>query len=390
MKTWLAKCLPLLFISITFMAGIQPAYADPQNKPYLKTFGADVMTGGWFRSGSACGSDPTRTNYQNPKFSNAGFAGDERTGGILTYTKSSGTASGGSSSQYGVISLGKVDDSAGSGFYSNGAQPATNVKTLSFANINSDGSPNGAFGGKYEGSIAQSNCIPDYFGTKQNNPSPCCNPTVFGDSIDLNNANGQYIMNPGAAGAVINPVGIAIPTGHRIVVFVDGNAYIPKNITYDPASTVSNVPKFTLIVKGSIYVDPAVTRLDGVYIAQPKDDTLASLSSDTGIFWSCHPQTGSIDIYYPPKCASPLVINGAVIAKQANLLRVKGDVGSSGTGEDSLSTVNNCMSGSCNVAEVFNYTPDIIIGGSFFDPPASAGSPGPLRIDNVISLPPVF
>ena len=393
MKTGLAKCLPLLLISVIFMAGSGIAFADTTNKPYIKDFGADVMAGGWFKNGNSCASDPSTTNYQNSNFSSASFAGDARSGGILTYTKSSGVASGGASSQYGAYALGEIDGRrAGDGFYSSGAQPGSNVKKLSFANT--DGSL--PFGGVFEGSITQSNCIPDYF--SKVDPSKAQAPPAgwnWRPVFSSSSSSGTYYSTaPG--GSSLNLFGgsgagdLVLKAGLRIAIFINGNVFIDHNVVYDPASTVDQVTKFILVVKGSIYVDPSVTRLDGVYIAQPKDDTPSSLSSDTGVFWSCHPQsTASIDIYYPPNCTNTLVVNGAVIAKQANLIRVKGDVASSNTGEDSLSTITNCQSGACNVSEVFNYAPSVIMGGSFFDT-TSTGTPGPLRIDNVISLPPVF
>lgn len=401
MKTWLAKCLPLLFISVTFMAGIQPVYADPTTKSYLKTFGADLMTGGWFESSSGCSSG-NGTDYQNPSFFNTAFpTPNALTGGILTYTKSSGTATGGSSSQYGVMSLGKVDDVAGSGFYSGGSQPNSNVKRLSFANIKSDGTSNGAFGGTFEGSVAQSNCIPDYFdvldpSTAKSLPAnwrPVLTDATSGDTYYGTAPAGNSLDLFGSSGAG----DLTVSAGKRVAIYINGDVYIDKNVVYDSSATVDQVPKFMLVVKGSIYVDPSVTRLDGFYIAQPADNTAASISSDTGIFWSCHPQspTANVDIYTVAGCTKPLVINGAIVAKQLDLLRVKGDVNSSNTGEDSNpgTTITNCTTspyGSCNVAEIVNYGPSTFMGGGFTDTSKNDSTSGGLPVDKLISLPPVF
>lgn len=380
------------------MAGLQPVYADPTNKPYLKTFGSDLMTGGWFESTSGCPSG-NGTDYQNPAFFNSTFTANPLNGGILTYTKSSGTATGGSSSQYGVMSLGRIDDGSGYGFYSGGSQPNSNVKRLSFANINANGTSNGDFGGSFEGTVGQSNCIPDYFGRLD--PSTAQSLPANWRPVLVNASSGGTYYGNAPSGNSLDLFGgsgggdLVVSAGKRVAIYVKGDVYIGKNVTYDTSATVDSVPKFMLVVKGSIYVDPSVTRLDGSYIAQPADNTAASISSDTGIFWSCHPQSPSaqIDIYYPPTCTKPLVINGAIVAKQVDLLRVKGDITASNTGEDNLNTTEtNCSTSpynSCNVSEVINYTPSIFMGGSFTET-SNKSTSGGLPVDNLISLPPTF
>src|SRR5579864_5484581 len=108
MKTGLAKRLPLLFITFALLASSGTVLADTTNKPYLKTFGSDVMTGAWFSDGTNCSTNAS-SNYQDPSFSSASFGTDARNGGILTYTQTAGVSGGGDSSQYGAFSLGEVD-----------------------------------------------------------------------------------------------------------------------------------------------------------------------------------------------------------------------------------------------------------------------------------------
>jgi hypothetical protein len=409
MKIGLDKYLPSLLISAVMVATTGTALADTQNKPYIKTFGADVMTGGWFKNGDNCSSDPTTTNYQNPDYTTNTFAGDNRSGGILTYTRLS--QRGGDSSQYAALSLGKVDggrgdlsDGSRDGFYSSGVLAGAGSATdaLTFAN-----NANSPFGGFFEGSIAQGHCIPDYFSKVDPSSAQALpNNGNWRPTFVNNSPGGTYFGNAPAGNSLdlfetAGPGDMVLRAGKKIAIFVNGSVYINNNVIYDSASKVDKVPKFALIVKGSIYVDPNVTELDGLYIAQPADDTAASLTSDTGIFWSCHPRAlDPIKIYYPPSCNKPLAINGAVIAKQANLLRVGGtaannnsDVSTTAnTGEDNLNTVGNCTNSpgfpNCHVSETTNYTPAVIMGGSFFD--TSSGSTGNLKIDSLISLPPVF
>lgn len=343
------------------------------------------MTGGWFNNGTNCSTD-TSSNYQDANFSASGFTQDTRNGGILTYTKQSGTAGGGDSSQYAAYSVGEIDGRrAGDGFYSAGALAAagaTPVNTLTFANNNSY-----AFGGAMEGSVRQSNCIPDYYSKK-----PTSTTTVTSLAQAITDGSGNYSASPasGVNFALTAGSSATIPGGTRITLYVNGDVYIDSNIVYDNAATVSTVPKFALIVKGSIYIDKGVTRLDGMYVAQPAKTTTAAINTDDGIIWTCHPNNQTkLDYTYPPNCSSPLVVNGSLIAKQVNFFRVKGDINAASTAEDNTSTVASCTSGSCNVSEVINYTPAMVMGGDFFSSSNTSSNSG-LPIDSVISLPPVF
>ena len=380
------KRLPVLIISAAVLVvSTGAASADTTSKPYIKAFGGDVMTGGWFSSGNNCSTDSS-SNYQDPNFAAPGFTTDTRNGGILTYSKTAGTSSGGDSSQFGAFAIGEVDGRrAGDGFYSAGAQAArgsTSVKAMTFANTGAY-----AFGGAAEGSVRQSNCIPDYYSKKPTTT------TISSLSQALTLGSGDYSATAAAGSnfALTNGTGShTIPAGQRIAIYVSGNVYIDGNIVYDPAATVNSVPKFALIVKGSIYIDKSVTELDGMYVAEPAGTTTTAITNDDGVIWTCHPNNTTVLPYtYPPNCNSTLVVNGALIAKQVNFLRVKGDIGSASTAEDVLGTVNSCASGSCNLSEVVNYSPALIMGGDFFTS-TSTGTSGGLPIDSVISLPPVF
>lgn len=377
------SAVTISMLSLIVLAGV--TYADTTSKPYIKAFGGDVMTGGWISSGTNC-STGVNSNYQDYKSNVSGFTPDTRDGGILTYTKTSGSVDGGSSSQYGVVALGEIDSRrSGDGFYSNGANASGSaVESLTFANTISGL----AYGGEYEGSVRQSHCIPDYYGNL-----PASATVINNISAAIGSNKGDYKATAPSGGVFDLTNGGStriIPAGERITIYVDGNVYIDRNIVYDAAATVSNVPKFALIVKGSIYIDQSVTRLDGMYVAQPAGTTPSTVKDNDGVIWTCHPANNNkLDYTYPPNCDSPLVVNGALIAKQVNLLRVNGNISGASTSEDNLSTVNSCASGSCNVAEVVNYTPAMIMGGDFFSGASTSANSG-LPVDSVISLPPVF
>lgn len=395
------KRLPALIVSALLLVSVGIASADTTNKPYLKTFGGDVMSGGWYSSGAGCSTDPS-SNYQDQNYPTA--TPDVRNGGIIAYANqnASGYSTGGSSSQYAVFSLGSVDNNSapsGYGFYSAGvlAAPPTvsgtvGVNVLSFANSN----VTYPWGGLFEGGVRQTNCIPDYYSQRPSSAS-ALNHQLVGASAP----SGTYVgLSFGTCDTNVycltgNSITIkATPTPTRLTIYVSGNVYIGDNIKYENHDA-SSIPKFALIVSGSIYIGPNVTQLDGLYIAQPATNNAATVSADDGVIWTCHPSnTATLDYFYPPTCTSPLVVNGALIAKQVNFLRVRGDIGSASTNEDNPSTtITNCTTspyGGCNVAETINYTPDVIMGGGFFNSSSSSSSSGALPVDSVISLPPVF
>jgi hypothetical protein len=323
------------------------AHAD--TFPYLKVFGADTWAGGAFATaGLGCSS-----SYRDP----ANNGGNVNTGGILTYANGAG---GGSSDEFGALSLGSIDKGGtNGGFYSNKSDTS-----LSFANTT------GADGGLL-GANTGEHCIPDYYG-KLNSGAKVW-------TLDNYSTTGQFTAASNSTLAVGGPQTVA--AGTDLTLFVKGDVYIRNNITYASGYTEANVPKFALVVKGNIFIDPAVTQLDGVYIAQPSSGTT------DGVIWTCYDTSPSVPNSTAGKwihdnCGQKLTVNGSLIAEQVNFTRIlpasNVTAGSPGSGE---------TSGANNAAEVINYTPSMVIGGPFFNPNPSSSS---LPINNLISLPPLY
>lgn len=342
------SALVLGLIYLFFSTGL--AYAD--TRPYFRTYGADTFAGGWFNSGASSCS-PAAATFQAPTYS--GLSNLFK-GGIMSFGRSDGSGAG---SQFGALALGLIEGNNGSdplyGFTSGGS----GYNKLSFAN-SSGLSVTNFWGGFWEGSDAHqaSHCLPDYFGTKQNSPQPLAGRNL--GSL----ATGQY--SAGSAGAVttISSGALSIAGGKQVTLFITGNAYINGNITYQSGYNADNVPKFALVVSGDIYVDPSVTQLDGLYIAQPGS------GGASGVIWTCHGGTSDApkDSYLRNNCTGKLTINGSLIAKQVAFLRIGGDIGTA------------------NIAEVINFTPEMVIGGGFFN----SSTAGKYKIESLISLPPVF
>ncbi len=345
------------------------------HKPYFKVFGADAYAGGWFNNLAQACSNSSGSNYQAPLYSSATGKYDPATvnnGGIFGFARVGGNRTG-ASSELGAFGLGLIQGQASSdyGFYS--GTGATNG--LSFSNTNDVNDQASTYwGGFLEGTVRQSHCLPDYFETKQ------ISPAALGGKTAGQLSSGQYIDSSALVTLVNKNSGETIAAGTKLTIFVAGDVFIGNNITYAGGYNETNVPKFALVVKGNIYVGPNASRLDGFYIAQP-DTTDAQSTVNTGFIWTCHDSNTNLPdgAWLKQNCSQKLTVNGSLMAKQVNLTRTPGDVANASNGEGS---------GSGNIAEVVNYTPEMVVGGPFFNPPAS--NTATYKVQSLISLPPVF
>jgi len=341
---------------------VQTAAVGADAKPYIKVFNDDVFAGGWFGNSSA-NCSTTDPNYQAPTFNPLQ---NQFEGGILGFATNNRH---GSSVDFGAFAMGLIQGNPDNqyGFYSG---QGTGTNGLSFSNTGS-GISLDYWGGYLAGAAPQIHCIPDYFGTKQSlNPAP----TPLSNSFNVGTlAQDQYLAPNGLTSDVSAGGTATIPVGTSTTVFVNGNVYISHNIVYAAGYTSDNVPKFALVVKGNIYIDPSVTQLDGLYIAQP------STGNIDGDIWTCHDSSNTTpDGYWiGANCGNKLTFNGAVIAKQVEFLRINGDL---------ANAPDNEGVGSNNMAETINYIPAMVIGGPFFNQLPSQNP----KINSLISLPPIF
>ena len=354
------------------------AQAHAATQPYLKVFGGDVSSGGWFSdaSGASCTS--------NANFQDNNYNGDDSYGGIYTFAQNPGSGYVGSSSQYGAFSLGKIDGgSAPNGFYSDSQVTPSTPSTLSFANLTSlSPSPAGYTGGLWGGTTRNSaQCIPDYYDTKK----PTTTTALASGGFGTGNATGIAAFTADGTGSPFRLMSgdTTIAPSADISIFVDGNVYINHNIFYAGHNT-TNIPRLALVARGNIFIDPSVTNLDGLYIAQPASG--GTTGSDDGIIWTCHDgtTTAPTGAYATTACIqNNLTFNGAVIAKQVNLLRTKGDIAAATPGE---------ALGNANVAETFNFEPEMLIAGPFFPTDSDISGSGTSQpvFRSILSLPPVF
>lgn len=322
-----------------------------ESRPYFVANDGDVFTGGWFYDpGGLCQTGAA--TYQAPDYSD--LNGTRYDGAIMAFG-TLGPPRVGASDNLDAFALGMIEGGASSyGFYTG----LSGSSDLSFSN---DNLPNQYWGGIFEGDGARpDHCIPDYWAKQSELPA-----ATSAGSVNFNAGNGKYLVNP--SGTLTLPGG-TVGASKNLAYFINGDVFITGNINYDAASTADNIPKFVLVVRGNIYIAPGVNEIDGWYIAQPN-------GTNDGVIWTCHDgnpaNSQPQDTWVRTNCDGPLTVNGAFTAKQINLLRINGGL--------------NTAAPAGPPAEIFNYTPAMVIGGPFFNAPPGQGS-----LDSLISLPPVF
>lgn len=310
---------------------------DIASKPYFQVTEGDIAAGaGMSTSGMDCaagGIDP------NPN------------AGIVSWNTGSAGGYAGAGVKYGGFALKHLQ-----GFVTGqgtGYQPSQ----LAFGNTGAADQvdPSREF---YGGQLGSLECTPDYF---------------TGATDVEEGVQSLSTLIQARYGVVVAPGGTyTVPDGQKTVFYIDINAkvLIDVNVVYDGSyANVAAVPSFAVVARGNIYIAPSVTRLDGMYIAQPRD-----ASSNDGIIYSCAPSgtnTNAVNVMDSSlyaACNTQLAVNGSFVSRQVWLLRT---IGSVGTGTP---------------AEIFRYTPEQWVNASFNDPT----SIGVDRYDSITSLPPVL
>ncbi len=164
----------------------------------------------------------------------------------------------------------------------------------------------------------------------------------------------------------------------RATYYVTGDLHITGNTAYSAGSfsSIATVPYLRVIASGNIYIDPAVSQLDGEYIAG-------------GNVYTCGiPAWGNVPNaaynIFNLGCNSTLTVNGSLIGDSVHLTRVAGTLRAAT--DDEMRWNGSSYPNRANIAEVINFTPEIYLSnpGGIVDFPAGT------RYDSIIALPPVF
>lgn len=299
-------------------------------KPYTRTYSGDVLAG--FNFESAPGTCSI--------FNQAAVIGWNRRG--------SG-AFAGAGAQHAVSATGLIFDLASS--LGGAAGPPT---ALSFTN-NATNPASGDFGGPFDWAP----CAPDFYAAR-----PTSTSTI------PPNVNAMGSGDYGGAGNVTLGGG-TIRRGQQTDVYVDGNVLITGDIAYQNNWSIDQMPTFRLIVRGNLYIDNDVTRLAGLYVAQP------TASGNGGTIFTCSNASFSqpnLNGTLLTTCDTRLTVNGAFLSADIRLLRTNGTLRQSNAAEPNTSA---------NIAEIFNYSPLMWI-------PEPDALSAPLHYDSITSLQPIL
>jgi hypothetical protein len=369
-RLWLVICLTA---AVLVAAGTSQAAI---RKPYLKVYTGDVFVGGGFEQNGQCLNNNNITdNYHAAVFSGSSPTDNSKyQGGILAFNKrDNSNRPVGSTADFGVMALGLIENNTASEHGFTSGIVASSPNGLSFANSSNTG--------YFEGEYPQQHCIPDYFGTKQNNPA------AWPGDVDKNTPSKQYKATAGGSPLVLSEDAIKLQARQRITLFVEGNLFIKKDITYNDKYKAFEIPQFTLVVRGNILIDKNVQTLDGWYIAQPNANNYA----DSGEIWTCHANSNghpTAKWLYDNCRNETLRVNGAFTAKQINLTRLKGELADAKYNEQPTVYDSDCDCNNVNpnVAEAFVYTPETVLSGANFNETSTTS----FTIKSLVSLPPVF
>jgi hypothetical protein len=244
----------------------------------------------------------------------------------------------------------------------------------------------------FGGGFAVAQCADDYWAEL---PTDTTAPAIVGTNgttalpiVNLASlATDNYYYNGSLH--LMTPAGVQIPNGRRITIYVEGDVWIGDNsytggaarqIAYStgPWATVAEIPFVRVIALGNIYVDNNVSQLDGQYVAIPNASDATS-----GEIHTCALSESATDLKpglingagVTSNCQRQLVINGAFIAKEVQLLRTAGNVATAPAAPE--------LASSANIAEVFNFSPELYLALI-----AQGKGAASAEFDGVLSLPP--
>jgi hypothetical protein len=351
---------------------ITPSCDTVHNEPYTHFFGSDVNAGGGF--GNGCTTDTT--------------------GGIYTFTRDSGgnPNGNGSGTQFGAQALGIIE---GFGSANLRTSSPTGLRGLTFANSSPATAGWSPDAPRLGGNLGLSSyCLPDYYGAKPAGLTAQPSGNINIDEPDNAGSNPKLYNGP----VTINNVS-KIGNAANEAIYVNGDVYIRNNITYTGAgswSSITQIPSLYVVATGNIYIDPGVTRLDGIYIAEPNS------SGTGGIINTCVSIT-PFHIYKVSElgggiCDSQLTVNGAFVADKLFLDRSYSSLRYSQAGENLSGASRSCGTGGIDVpsgdpgnadcaAEIFNFSPEL-----YLSQPANTPNSGPTTgiFDYITSLSPVL
>ncbi|MCA9328535.1 hypothetical protein KC959_02090, partial [Candidatus Saccharibacteria bacterium] len=311
------------------------------DEPYTRFYGNDVVAGGSFKVADVCSPSAFAANISAFGAYNSGTQNHSSYIGAAAELAVFATGT-----NHGVLPGSQVTS-------------RTALGELAFANSVA-GAPVTAsttdFGGAFDEQLCVSE-VPAASGTDLTSASPV--------TLDALTSGTYQATGPLAIDAS------SIANGNRPIVIVNGDLVINGDITYSGAGSWSAIEQIPLVrlYANNIYVIGGSDRvLDGMYVARDG-------------FYTCSNGTAAYDFAtstaaYLAACRNKLTVNGAVIAKRIYPHRAVGNLGAGTVAEGA---------GSGNVAEVFNFSPELYLALI-----AEGRSNVNGKFDAILSLPPAF
>ena len=124
-----------------------------------------------------------------------------------------------------------------------------------------------------------------------------------------------------------------VNAGTNQSIFVKGDAYISGNVVYGGTgggwtlTGANSVPSFVLHATGNIYINPSVTELDGLYIAEGKTYTCSAGTAryaDGTMPATAYAPMATNELY--ANCHNQLMVYGSFVADQVDMMRTFGSL----------------------------------------------------------------
>lgn len=254
---------------------------------------------------------------------------------------------GGSGSDYGVFSTGSnnISDGLGGMVGGNGyGQSQADVFNLTFAN----GLELKEFDYGYFSDTPL--CLPDFYKDYEVHAGNLNAANLVG-YLRSNEPDGVSVRRIGGDNITIDPsIGdIEIPGNTLKILLVDGNITIGPNIIYEYDDTIPalGTPGLIVIAKGNITTTQYVSRLEGIYIAQPRSAT------EGGMISTCE-LTGNQRAGDHGCSQRQLKVKGSLIAQRLRLLRTHGSIGATFQRQDGTFESGNLAPGTtCSALQNF-------------------------------------
>lgn len=311
-----------------------PTGAATANRPYFRVRGGDVSAGQGMNVNGRC-TDPNML------------------AGVVSWNRGSPGGYGGAGAQYAAFVLNHLQE------FATAQGSAAAPSGLAFANtVGTTDQMRKLYGGQF----ANGSCVTDYFA----GATPAT--TQNGDR------RLSQLLGAQDSGSVTTPVVLpnAPAPGSQLTYYIKGDLYIDRNIHFSGTyANITEIPSFSVVVQGNLLIDQAVTRIDGVYVAQPLVQQPGNTQTK-GVIYTCATDSTlfsplGLDNRLHDVCNTALTVNGSLVARQVWLMRTFGDLAS-------------------EPAETINYIPEMWLS-------VRSGSGGSLRssgYDSITSLPPVL